>query len=508
MKRYARVKSVTTIGLEVVEVIIEVDIDKKAVLHEIDVVGLGDTVVKESKKRVKSAMINSGFSFPQARITINLAPSDVKKEGSYLDLPMAVGILKGSSVIKDELDNYLFFGELGLDGTVRKVRGVLPILLSLMKRKKKPTVILPYGNRPEASVLKGIEVITVKNLGELVQFLNHEITKEPVEYFEPVFQQESDEDISDIKGQEFAKRAAEIAAAGGHNILLRGSPGCGKTMLARRFPGILPRMTLEEAIETTKIYSVAGLLDGKGLVTQRPFRSPHHTASTISVIGGGTNAKPGEISLSHNGVLFLDEFPEFRRDVVEALRQPLEDGVVNISRAKITASYPSRFMLVLAQNPCPCGWYGDPSHECTCNWNDIKRYNRKISGPLEDRIDMFVDMPRLEYGDYASEKHGETSTQVRERVEEARKIQLNKLKNLGIYSNSQLSHRQLEEVLEIDSGAKMLLESAVERLKFTGRSIDKVLKVALTIATLEGGTRVGKKHIAEAIQYRKKEINI
>ncbi|AKI98328.1 YifB family Mg chelatase-like AAA ATPase [Kosmotoga pacifica] len=495
------------IGLNAYRIVVEVDVDKKAVIHDVDIVGLGDTVVKESKKRVKSALKNSGFPFPRGRITINLAPSDIKKEGSYLDLPMAVGILKASEVIQRDISNYLFFGELGLDGSVRKIRGVLPALLRLSEESEKPAVILPASNEAEASIIQNIEAYTVRSLSELVAFLNGSAQKYPIVHKEPEFKHSIVEDFSDIRGQEFAKRAAEVAAAGAHNLLLKGSPGCGKTMLARRIPGILPKMSLEEAIETTKIYSVASLLDGKGLVAERPFRSPHHTASTTAIIGGGTDARPGEISLAHNGVLFLDELPEFRRDVLEALRQPLEDGQVTISRARLTVTYPARFMLVAAQNPCPCGWYGDKSHECTCSWNDIKRYNRKISGPIEDRIDIFVDMPRLEFSEYSDRRKGESSTTIRGRVEKARQKQYFRLKPLGKYFNSQLNHREIEELVVLDSTGVKLLESAVEKLKLTGRSVDRILKVSLTIADLEGSERILPRHIAEAIQYRKRDVN-
>jgi magnesium chelatase family protein len=504
---YSNVKTVTLYGLQMIPVVVEIDVDKKAVIYDIDIVGLGDTVVKESKKRVKSAIKNSGFKVPNGKIVVNLAPSDVKKEGSYLDLPIAVGLLKANDVISKNLDEFVFFGELGLDGSLRKVRGVLPILISLQKNNKNLKIILPKENESEASVVEGIDIYVMENLNEMVRFINGYVEKKPVKFKVPQMKTGKVEDMSDIKGQEFAKRAAEVAAAGGHNILFMGSPGCGKTMLARRIPGILPPMTLNEAIETTMIYSISGLLNDSGLITTRPYRSPHHTASSTAIIGGGTQAKPGEISLAHNGVLFLDEFPEFRRDVIEALRQPLEDSEVTISRAKLTVTYPSRFMLVLAQNPCPCGWYGDDSRECTCNWNEIKRYNKKISGPMEDRIDIFVNMPRIEYKEYRDFESGETSEKMRSRVEIARRIQLDRLKKYGIYSNSQLSHKMLEKIVEMETPAKILLENAADKMKLTGRSIDKILKVCLTISDLEGERIISPKILAEALQYRKKQNN-
>jgi magnesium chelatase family protein len=309
--------------------------------------------------------------------------------------------------------------------------------------------------------------------------------------------------MSEIKGQEFAKRASEVAAAGGHNISLRGSPGCGKTMLARRIPSILPPLTMEEAIETTMIYSVAGLLGEKGLIMERPFRSPHHTASTTSIVGGGNDARPGEISLAHNGVLFMDEFPEFRRDVIEALRQPLEDGVITVARAKLTATYPARFMMVAAQNPCPCGWYGDKTRECTCSWYDIQRYNRKISGPMEDRIDIFVDMPRLDFDKYMENSTAESSDEIRKRVIAARKRQSKRFDGMSIFSNSQLGHALLKEYVPLDAASRSLLSAAMDKMKLTARAIDRVLKVALTIADLEE-SKVEARHIAEALQYRRK----
>ncbi|MBN2218667.1 MAG: YifB family Mg chelatase-like AAA ATPase [Kosmotogaceae bacterium] len=501
--RYSRVRTVTTVGLKVLDVLVELDIDSRAIIQEMDIVGLGDTVIKESKKRVKSAVKNSGIELPNGRITVNLAPSDVKKEGSYLDLPIAVGLLKATSKINADLSDFVFFGELGLDGSLRRVRGVLPILLSLSRRAKGMKIVLPAPNRQEASIVENLTIFTADNLNDLVGFLNGYIEKEPVVYSQPELGSVNGPDMSEIKGQEFAKRASEVAAAGGHNISLRGSPGCGKTMLARRIPSILPPLTMEEAIETTMIYSVAGLLGEKGLIMERPFRSPHHTASTTSIVGGGNDAKPGEISLAHNGVLFMDEFPEFRRDVIEALRQPLEDGVITVARAKLTATYPARFMMVAAQNPCPCGWYGDKTRECTCSWYDIQRYNRKISGPMEDRIDIFVDMPRLDFDKYMENSTAESSDEIRKRVIAARKRQSKRYEGMSIFSNSQLGHALLKEYVPLDAASRSLLSAAMDKMKLTARAIDRVLKVALTIADLEE-SEVEARHIAEALQYRRK----
>ncbi|MDD4207267.1 YifB family Mg chelatase-like AAA ATPase [Mesotoga sp.] len=501
--RYSRVRTVTTVGLKVLDVLVELDIDSRAIIQEMDIVGLGDTVIKESKKRVKSAVKNSGIELPNGRITVNLAPSDVKKEGSYLDLPIAVGLLKATSKINADLSDFVFFGELGLDGSLRRVRGVLPILLSLSRRAKGMKIVLPAPNRQEASIVENLTIFTADNLNDLVGFLNGYIEKEPVVYSQPELGSVNGPDMSEIKGQEFAKRASEVAAAGGHNISLRGSPGCGKTMLARRIPSILPPLTMEEAIETTMIYSVAGLLGEKGLIMERPFRSPHHTASTTSIVGGGNDARPGEISLAHNGVLFMDEFPEFRRDVIEALRQPLEDGVITVARAKLTATYPARFMMVAAQNPCPCGWYGDKTRECTCSWYDIQRYNRKISGPMEDRIDIFVDMPRLDFDKYMENSTAESSDEIRKRVIAARKRQSKRFDGMSIFSNSQLGHALLKEYVPLDAASRSLLSAAMDKMKLTARAIDRVLKVALTIADLEE-SKVEARHIAEALQYRRK----
>jgi len=501
--RYSRVRTVTTVGLKVLDVLVELDIDSRAIIQEMDIVGLGDTVIKESKKRVKSAVKNSGIELPNGRITVNLAPSDVKKEGSYLDLPIAVGLLKATSKINADLSDFVFFGELGLDGSLRRVRGVLPILLSLSRRAKGMKIVLPAPNRQEASIVENLTIFTADNLNDLVGFLNGYTEKEPVVYLQPELGSVNGPDMSEIKGQEFAKRASEVAAAGGHNISLRGSPGCGKTMLARRIPSILPPLTMEEAIETTMIYSVAGLLGEKGLIMERPFRSPHHTASTTSIVGGGNDARPGEISLAHNGVLFMDEFPEFRRDVIEALRQPLEDGVITVARAKLTATYPARFMMVAAQNPCPCGWYGDKTRECTCSWYDIQRYNRKISGPMEDRIDIFVDMPRLDFDKYMENSTAESSDEIRKRVIAARKRQSKRFDGMSIFSNSQLGHALLKEYVPLDAASRSLLSAAMDKMKLTARAIDRVLKVALTIADLEE-SKVEARHIAEALQYRRK----
>ncbi|AEH51914.1 YifB family Mg chelatase-like AAA ATPase [Pseudothermotoga thermarum] len=491
--------SATVVGLNVTKVTVEVDIDKKSVIHDVDIVGLGDTAVKESKKRVKSALKNSGFSFPHGRIIVNLAPADVKKEGSLLDLPIAVGILQATGTI-NQMD-LLAVGELSLEGKIRGVRGVLTILLQLAEENYKGIIIVPKENIEEAQMVKGLNVYAFDELRQVVEFVNGLVKYEPVKYLginSVGF--ESDLDFADVKGQQVAKRALEIAAAGGHNVLMKGSPGSGKTMLARRFPTILPPLTEQEAIEILRIYSTVMPIDGKKVT--RPFRAPHHTASSVAIIGGGNDAKPGEVTLAHNGVLFLDEFPEFRRDVIEALRQPLEEGIVTVARAKAVVTYPARFTLIAAMNPCPCGNYGDPKAVCSCSPYDVVRYNKKVSGPILDRIDILVQVPRMDFEELFSKNVSEPSEKIRERVVKAREIQAKRYSNYPFKTNATIPSRLLKQFVQLDEKSHELLKNAAVKYSLSARSIDKILRLSRTIADLESSDKVSVKHVAEALQYK------
>ncbi len=498
----SKVKSVSLKGLEEIDVIVEIDISRG--LPSFNIVGLPDEAVQESRERVRSAIKNAGFEFPLHRITVNLAPAEVRKAGSVYDLPIAIGILTATEVIHspDAVNKFHFAGELSLDGGIRKISGALPMAIGLSE--KKAHFVLPFDNKDEVEVISGIDAYPVKHLNEVVEFLNGDRSIAPSHQTISDKLKEGGEfefDFSDVKGQFQAKRALEIAAAGGHNVVMMGSPGCGKTLLARRLPTILPPLSEEEAIQVTQIYSVAGLLRD-GIITERPFRSPHHTSSSVSIIGGGRIPKPGEISLAHNGVLFLDELPEFRRDVLEVLRQPLEDGFVTISRAKETITYPSRFMLIAAMNPCPCGWYGDPVHQCSCSVYDIKRYRNKISGPLWDRFDIQIELPRLLPEEMAGQTGGETSKEIRKRVVNARKMQNERYKGTGIFSNAQLTPKLMKEFIPLGSEERSFMVNASERLGLTGRGFDRILRVARTIADLDLSKEVKLPHIAEAMQYR------
>jgi magnesium chelatase family protein len=487
--------------------LIDVEIDISSGLPVFSIVGLPDTSVKESRDRVVSAIKNSGFDFPTKKITVNLAPADIKKEGGAFDLPISLGILASSGIIeKKSLQNFCAIGELSLDGKLRPVKGILPIVLSLHKFGI-TQVIVPEKNKNEACVAKDIEIYPFNDLKDVIKFLKKEIAVEHYKQDNISVQTGSTKssiDFSDIKGQFFAKRAAEVACAGGHNMIMVGPPGSGKTMIAKRIPTILPSMSFEESVETTKIWSVSGLVQaGESLITSRPFRSPHHTTSSVALIGGGSYPKPGEVSLAHNGVLFLDELTEFRRDVLEVLRQPLEDKIVTVSRAKNTLSFPASFMLIASMNPCPCGNYGSDK-ECTCNPYQVKRYRSKISGPLMDRIDIQLEVPALKIDEITSNKNiaNETSQEIRERVIKARNIQYERFKGKNIYCNAQMGPKEIKKYCVLEEKAGLMLHNAIEKLGFSARAYDRILKVARTIADLASSEIIQSNHIAEAIKYR------
>lgn len=496
----AKVRSMGLQGIGGYEVLLEVYISNG--LPAFDVVGLPDAAVREARERVRAAIKNNGYRFPVSRMTVNLAPADKKKAGTLYDLPMFIGILAAAGDIDEPGDDCAFIGELSLSGELRPVYGALPMAIAAARCGVKK-LFVPADNAAEAAFADGISVYPVKNVDELLRLMRGEVNIEPAAAPALDTLMEHMPDFSEVKGQENVKRALEIAAAGGHNILIVGPPGAGKSMMAKRLPGILPDMSRGEMIQSTEIYSVAGLTSREHpIVSMRPFRAPHHTVSAAGLSGGGTSPRPGEISLAHNGVLFLDELPEFRSDVLEVLRQPLEDGEVTVSRVAGTVTYPSRFMLVCAMNPCKCGWYGHPSGRCRCTERDVRRYHSKISGPLLDRIDLIVEVPALDYEELSRRSSAERSADIKKRVNAAREIQRRRFGGDGTMCNAHIGSREMSEICALDADGEALMHAAFDSMRLSARSYDRILRVARTIADLDGQKNISAEHIAEAIQYR------